>query len=245
MSRRSLTAALLATAGLLACGDDAPADGEVLAEASCDDEPGDTGITEGVTGPDGNPATPGELVPPALIDLLTVDVTLQAPGTIAIKYSLDGDVEAELADVDATTDAGSPAWRLVTSFDSGHRIVLVVSRGDDGDLAIDAHLSGRFEARRQVTDDEDAFVEVDADIRAGEGIPFPGVIGIPADLDRDGPLGIETTVDGSTVAVRMTAVDAYLDEDDFPFAEVASIVGASVEDNRIDTCDGPLSLQPP
>jgi hypothetical protein len=230
-------AAAALMSGLLGCGADEPGNGGRFGSVSCVDDKGDTALNNSVVD---QTADPGERVPAGLVDLVTTEVALQAPGTIVVTYRLGIDVARSAEDVDP--ELVEP-WRLVTRFDTGHRVVLALRRDPTGDgVILDPTFAGRFESRRQVTADEEAVVDVDAELRDGQGVPFPGVTGFSAELDRDGPLGVEATIDGAVVTVRITAVDEYLDDDQFPFAEVSEIVAASPRDNRIDFCEGPIAF---
>ncbi len=235
--RAGVWAAAAVIGGLFGCADGGPADGDTLGSVSCVDDEGDTGLNNSVVD---QTADPDERVPAGLVDLVATEVGLEAPGTIVVVYRLGVDVAGSAEDVDS--ELVEP-WRLVTRFDTGHEVVLALRADPDGDgVVLDPRFAGRFESRRQVTADLEAVVDVDAELRDGQGVPFPGVTGFSADIDRDGPLGVEATIDGELVTVRITAVDEYLEDDQFPFAEVSDIVAASPQDNRIDFCEGPIAF---
>lgn len=229
--------AVLATSVAAGCGGGSePADGERLGSVRCDDDIGDTAIADGITTADGSTPEPGESVPAGLVDLVAANVVTEAPGTVVVTFTF-ADELAGSADLDAEV------WRLSATFSSGHglSVELGVIGDDDPRLGVvDSKVDGRFESRRQLSDDAEIVTEANVELRDGQGVPSPGVPGGLAE-PRDGPLSIRTEVDGDTVTMRVEALDEYVD-DAWPFEALDRVNSFSPDDDRVDSCEGPLEL---
>lgn len=236
--RVAVTAALV-VATLGACSGGASDDD--YGSGTCSDPDGDVGIVEGLTDAEGRPPEPGTLVPDGAIDVRRATVTTGDPGSVVIALRFAGPLEAELA---TTVEAGGDTrtWRTWVTF-GDFTIGADLSGGgaEDEDLQAVGYLSGTLTARRQVTEDEEAVTEVDTTVGDGQSVPLP--LGTPfgGSGAREGPLELSVEVEGATVTIRAAEVHRYVRQ--FPPTRARSAGASSLDDHKIDECEGPIPIE--
>lgn len=215
-------------AGLGGCG----SGDDVVRAGSCPD-PADDAFLVTAELTEGTPPAVTD-VPVDLIEIEEVEVAYTGDGGIRATVDVVGDITALARDVDAPPPEQGFHWSYQVGItpDVGVRAEVTVV---DGRMQVDATLSGTFQGEAPVGGGVVRIIPIEVDVRPGEGLPVPGYVGDPGEPAGDGPLTIDTSVDGDRFTFVVGEADEYIDVPDSSFQRsTAFSPGDKVQDDCSD-----------